>query len=226
MGTMSGNQMPESNEQLRLAGRPENHTPKRLQIVGFKNSGKTTLTEALLRRALELGWITSAIKRHGHGGTPDLPPAGTDASRFFEAGAASSIVSGGGMMLLQGRQEPEKAEDLDPLIRLTETQAAPDLILIEGFKEASHPKIVLVRSVKDWMQLSRLMNIVLVVTAHADLAKQLIGESEGTSSNDGTASDINLLRGSAAIHVFPREQTQHISAWFTDWLKGENHESL
>ncbi|GGO02036.1 molybdopterin-guanine dinucleotide biosynthesis protein B [Saccharibacillus kuerlensis] len=236
MGPLNGSEETGSSERSNIVGSPLKNKPRLLQIVGFKNSGKTTLTEMLLRRAIELGWITSAIKRHGHGGVPDLPPAGTDSSRLFETGAASSIVSGGGVMLLQGRQQPEESEGLDPLIRLTKAYASPDLILIEGFKEEPYPKIVLLRSLEDWRELHRLNHIGLVVVADHTLAKLLMGESAyGRSVHghpghnhpvDGAASNVDLPPVDAAISILSREQTEDITAWFTTWLEGGNDESL
>ncbi|MDO3412358.1 molybdopterin-guanine dinucleotide biosynthesis protein B [Saccharibacillus sp. CPCC 101409] len=179
--------------------------PRLLQVVGFKNSGKTTLTEKLLRLAAARGLRASAIKHHGHGGAPDLPPAGTDASRFFEAGAASSLVSGGGIVLLQGRQAGEAGGELAALISLSAAYARPDLILIEGFKEERHDKIVLVRSEEDWPGLRGLANIRLVAAAGRELAAR-------------------LPRGGAP--VLAREEDEAVADWFANWLEGESDESL
>lgn len=186
---------------------------KKLQVVGFKNSGKTTLTESLIRTALELGFRTSAIKHHGHGGAPDLPPPTTDASRFFRAGAASSIVVGGEVVLLQVRQQQEsdRIDDLDTLIRYTENCA--DLILIEGFKNERYPKIVLLRSLEDWTSLRSLSNIELIVTANEDLQAEVAAARKHADEK-------------SKLPIFSRRQSEDIAAWFTDWLKGDHHESL
>lgn len=188
---------------------------KKLQIVGFKNSGKTTLTENLILAALQLGFRTSAIKHHGHGGAPDLPPPTTDASRFFQAGAASSIVVGGEIVLLQvaQQQESDRIDDLNTLIRYTETYATPDLILVEGFKDERYPKIVLVRSLEDWTSLRLLSNIEVIVTVNEELSAEVKATQEHAD-------------GRSKLPVFSRQQTEQITAWFTKWLKGADHESL
>ncbi|CAM3456874.1 MULTISPECIES: molybdopterin-guanine dinucleotide biosynthesis protein B [Saccharibacillus] len=181
-----------------------------LQIVGFKNSGKTTLAETLLRLASRLGSRVSVIKHHGHGGEPEAPPADTDASRLFGAGAASSVVSGGGLMLMQGRlpESDDGCGELDALIALTQTYARPDLILIEGFKSEAHPKIVLLRSGEDWAELGTLTNIVLVVT------------QESESASHPVLSAHTRLPGSPNVRLLHRQQTEEIEAWFAHWLRG------
>ncbi len=52
-----------------------------LQIVGFQNSGKTTLTEKLIFRASIAGLKAASIKHHGHGGTPDTELSSKDSIR-------------------------------------------------------------------------------------------------------------------------------------------------
>lgn len=199
---------------------------KRLQVVGFKNSGKTTLTERLLHLAAERGLRTSAIKHHGHGGVPEPPPGDTDASRFFAAGAASSLVIGEGVLLLQGREPDDKRNadnqvgrqenELDRLIRLTEAYAEPDLVLIEGFKQAACDKIVLLRSEEDLPELLRLSGIRLVLVPSEALrtllTKRRTGETEG------------FLSG--RLPLLHREDAEGITNWFDRWLKGDSDETL
>lgn len=201
--------------------------PRLLQIVGFKNSGKTTLTESLLRQALGLGWRASAIKRHGHGGAPEPPPEETDASRFFAAGAASSLVAGGGVLLLQGRQPEEQIDDLAALIRLTQAAAAPDLILIEGFKEQPHAKLALVRCAEDWAELRRLANIRLVVAVDEALARRLRAEAAEAPYSGAPAGGGEAPPPHTRIpRIVSRDDTEDIAAWFAGWLRGDHHESL
>lgn len=199
---------------------------KRLQVVGFKNSGKTTLTERLLHLAAECGLRASAIKHHGHGGAPESPPGDTDASRFFVAGAASSLVVGGGVLLLQGREpggrrdidreEHREEDELDRLIRLTEAYAEPDLVLIEGFKQAACDKIVLLRTEEDLPELLRLPGIRLVLVADeqliAALTKQQSEETEGLRTG--------------RLPLLHREDANGIANWFGRWLKGDSDETL
>ncbi|ETP68157.1 molybdopterin-guanine dinucleotide biosynthesis protein B [Planococcus glaciei] len=169
---------------------------KILQIVGFKNSGKTTLMNRLIERAQTSGRKVSAIKHHGHSGIPELPPKGTDSTQFLASGAASSLVYGGGLVQLH-LEEPEA--DLEKFIRFS-LLANPDLILIEGFKGAGYPKIVLVRSQEDWRELGALSNIQLVIV------------------HDGVK-----LENTATVDA---GNIEAIARFFTEWMEGEVDESI
>lgn len=129
-----------------------------LQIVGFKNSGKTTLIENWLEILQDEGLDVSVIKHHGHDGPIELPSSETDSMKYFNKGASSTIVVGNGMVQFHNRREL----DLDQLIKLSMV-ANPDVILVEGFKREPFPKVVLIRSEEDWGNLCSLQNVILVV---------------------------------------------------------------
>jgi molybdopterin-guanine dinucleotide biosynthesis adapter protein len=169
---------------------------KVLQIVGFKNSGKTELMLHLLGIAKESGLMVSTIKHHGHGGEPEMPPASTDSMRFFEHGAASSLVYGGGVVQLHQRKE---AVELDDLVRMAQS-AAPGLVLVEGFKDAGHEKIVLIRSEEDWEELKKLKRIALVIAPKS----------------------VRL----AGAETLERDERQKLKNWFFEWMEGGTDESI
>lgn len=105
-------------------------------ITGWKNSGKTTLTEKLVRELTKRGWRVSTVKHAHH--AFDIDKRGTDSFRHREAGAAEVAVVGGSrwalMQELRGADEPSLAEVIARL-------APCDLVLIEGYKREAHPKI-------------------------------------------------------------------------------------
>lgn len=105
-------------------------------ITGWKNSGKTTLTEKLVAELTRRGYRVSTVKHAHH--AFDIDKDGTDSFRHRQAGAGEvAIVSGTRWALmheLRGEAEPQLN---DILARL----APCDLVLIEGYKRASHPKI-------------------------------------------------------------------------------------
>lgn len=105
-------------------------------IVGWKNSGKTTLVVELVRILSERGLRVSTIKHAHHAFDIDHP--GKDSHMHREAGAVDVIVSSGArwahMHELRGEAEPELA---DLLPRLGEA----DLVIVEGFKRDPHKKI-------------------------------------------------------------------------------------
>lgn len=169
---------------------------KILQIVGFKNSGKTTLMNRFIELARIADKKVAAIKHHGHGGNPDLPSDETDSMQFLESGAASSLVYGNGMVQMH-LQEME--EDVSKFIGFSQL-ADPDLILIEGFKGAPYPKIVMVRSAEDWQSLKDLEKIRLVI-AHSGV---------GLESSKWIEADNQAL----------------IDRFFGEWMEGDKYESV
>lgn len=105
-------------------------------IVGWKNSGKTTLAAALIRELSARGLTVNSIKHAHHSVDVDQP--GTDSYKHREAGAREVLLAGGQrfaiMHELRGAEEPT----LDELL----ARLGPcDWVVVEGFKTHSHPKI-------------------------------------------------------------------------------------
>jgi molybdopterin-guanine dinucleotide biosynthesis adapter protein len=105
-------------------------------ITGWKNSGKTTLTERLVAELTRRGYRVSTVKHAHHDFDIDKP--GADSWRHRGAGASEvAIVSGRRWALmheLRGEEEPKLA---DIVARL----APCDIVLVEGYKRESHDKI-------------------------------------------------------------------------------------
>ena len=105
-------------------------------ITGWKNSGKTTLTERLVAEFRARGFSVSTVKHAHHEFDIDTP--GTDSFRPRAAGAGEvAIVSDRRWALMHElRGETEPTLD-DVLARLSPC----DLVLVEGYKRDQHPKI-------------------------------------------------------------------------------------
>ena len=103
-------------------------------ISGEKNSGKTTLIEAVLPILTIRGYSVAVVKHDGHSFAPDVP--GTDTRRFFDAGAMGTAVFDGEKFMLVKRQTVDETQ-------LFEAFPEADLILIEGLKGSSYPKLFL-----------------------------------------------------------------------------------
>ena len=105
-------------------------------IVGWKNSGKTTLTEKLVAELTRRGWRVSTVK-HAHHGF-DIDSQGADSFRHREAGAMEvAIVSGRRWALMH-----ELRGDDEPTLDAILARLAPcDIVLIEGYKREPHKKI-------------------------------------------------------------------------------------
>ncbi|WP_046176332.1 molybdopterin-guanine dinucleotide biosynthesis protein B [Domibacillus indicus] len=126
------------------------------QIVGYQNSGKTTLMEKLIRAASDLGVKAAAIKHHGHGGVPDYSK---DSDRHHQAGALIAGVEGDGVLQLNIPRESWKLKDILALYSLFPV----DCIFVEGYKKESYPKAVLIRTEED-LPLLELENIQCVIS--------------------------------------------------------------
>ncbi len=124
---------------LRTANEP-NVTPPVVQIVGYKNSGKTTLVTALLRLFVQQGLRVAVIKHDAHQFQMDHP--GTDTYAHTEAGAAAIAITSP-LRTAIIREQPASLEQLiDELVK--GTLDTYDLILVEGFKRERYPKVALV----------------------------------------------------------------------------------
>ncbi len=131
---------------------------KTLHIVGFKNSGKTTLVARWVRLLKNEGLSVAVLKHHGHGGQPTMPDASTDTMQFFDNGADASVVAGGGAVQMLLNAEPGFVE-----LKRWASIGNPDILLIEGYKEQQGEKVVLLREREDWEALRSLDNIRLIV---------------------------------------------------------------
>ena len=105
-------------------------------ISGWKNSGKTCLTERLVAELTRRGYRISTIKHAHHDFDIDKP--GADSFRHRQAGATEvAIVSGTRFAIMHElRNEPEP-----PLTDILARLAPCDLVLIEGYKREPVPKI-------------------------------------------------------------------------------------
>lgn len=129
-----------------------------LQIVGYQNSGKTTVVKKLIQLLAAENFNVATIKHHGHGGKPDVLER-KDSSQHISSGAYASLIEGEGRILLQVEKNNWL---LDEQIKILES-LLPDMILIEGHKNEDYPKIVLIRKVEDLDSLVRLTNIQAVL---------------------------------------------------------------
>lgn len=116
-------------------------THKLFGITGWKNSGKTTLTEKLVQELTKRGYRISTVKHAHH--NFDIDHVGTDSWRHRNAGAAEvAIVSSARYAIMH-----ENLGEEEPSLEVIVGKLAPcDLILIEGYKRESHKKIELRRS--------------------------------------------------------------------------------
>lgn len=115
--------------------------PAVCQIVGYKNSGKTTLICALIPLLQRRGCTVAVIKHDAHQYDMDHP--GTDTWMQRQAGASAiAITSTSRTSVIE-----ERGSSLSELISAF---SGYDYVLVEGFKqEAAYPKIVLIQNEDD-----------------------------------------------------------------------------
>ena len=111
-------------------------TPPLFGVVGWKNSGKTTLMSRLIAELARRGYAVSVIK-HAHANF-EIDHQGRDSFKMREAGACQVALSSpkrfAVMRELGDAPEMSFAEVL--------SFAGPcDLVLVEGFKREAFPKI-------------------------------------------------------------------------------------
>lgn len=134
------------------------NAPSILQIVGYQNSGKTTLVEKIVHALAESEMKVATIKHHGHGGFPEV--AQKDSERHREAGAVVSSVEGAGLLSLSSLRDEWSLQEIIRLYEFFEV----DTILIEGYKAEKYPKVVLLRSAEDIELLYKVENVVAIIT--------------------------------------------------------------
>ncbi|WP_282182318.1 bifunctional molybdopterin-guanine dinucleotide biosynthesis adaptor protein MobB/molybdopterin molybdotransferase MoeA [Aliiroseovarius marinus] len=105
-------------------------------VTGWKNSGKTGLMERLIAHFTAQGLRVSTLKHTHHG--VDLEKPGTDTHRHRVAGAQEVVLASSARIttLHELRDTPEPR-----LAQLIAGLTPCDLVLVEGFKGAPHPKI-------------------------------------------------------------------------------------
>ena len=107
-----------------------------ISIIGKKDAGKTSLVVALTSEWVKRGRRVATIKHGTHPADVDTP--GTDTHRHFNEGMAEKVLMEfpGGRVLF----ERTKA-DGEPLALVRRYLDEVDIVLVEGFKKASLPKI-------------------------------------------------------------------------------------
>lgn len=155
-----------------------------VQIVGYKNSGKTTLVAALVRLLKAEGYRVGTAKHDAHDFTMDHP--GTDTWEHQEAGADVTAISSSSRTAVLSNQSATLEQLLAHMLHL-------DIVLVEGFKQEQYPKLVLIRRADDLPLLDQLHNIRAIV---------VWPEAEALVAGYGHDYSIIRLDETSAIYTF------------------------
>jgi molybdopterin-guanine dinucleotide biosynthesis protein B len=105
-------------------------------LVGWSGSGKTTLMTRLIPELNDRGLRVSTLKHAHHGFDIDQP--GKDSYLHRVAGAVEVLVASAHRWALMHEHRGAPEPGLDELVR----QMTPvDLLMVEGFKRHSHPRL-------------------------------------------------------------------------------------
>jgi len=105
-------------------------------LAGYSGSGKTTLLTKVIPRLVARGLTVSTLKHAHHEFDVDQP--GKDSHAHRMAGATEVLVASSRRFALVHEL---RAEAEPPLATLLRKLAPVDLVLIEGYKAAPHPKL-------------------------------------------------------------------------------------
>jgi molybdopterin-guanine dinucleotide biosynthesis adapter protein len=105
-------------------------------VCGFKNSGKTTLVEKLVRHLTEKGFRVSTVKHAHH--DFDIDHEGRDSFRHRKAGATEVAVVSQQRFAIMHELRGDEPPSLDEIL----LKLSPcDLVIVEGYKRDAHDKI-------------------------------------------------------------------------------------
>ena len=136
-------------------------------ITGWKNSGKTHLMERLVAEFKSWSLSVSTIKNAHHGFDVDQP--GKDSFRHRQAGAQEVLIASEKRWVLMHENSDELQPSLTVLIKKL---SKVDLVLVEGFKQERHPKIEVVRKVRDQNLIAENDPTILAVASDVDISTE------------------------------------------------------
>lgn len=132
------------------------------QVVGYQNSGKTTLISELIHRCRQNNLQVASLKHHGH---EEQHRNGLEKDTDHHQ-ASGSLLTG----LVTDRElqltlpRGDTSWSLDKVIQIYQQHFNFELIVVEGYKQAPYPKVVLLRDNSEASLLDHLKNVVCVIT--------------------------------------------------------------
>jgi molybdopterin-guanine dinucleotide biosynthesis protein B len=178
-----------------------------ISIVGKSNSGKTTLLEKLITELKNRGYKVAIVKHSHH--KDDLDTAAKDTWRFTKAGSELSAINSLDHLAIYRRMD----SFFDPQDISNFVLWDYDILLTEGFKGSSYPKIEVHRSEQGKELLTDPKLLLAVVTdtpidlkvpqfSHGDVAgiADIIEKTIVSKNND---TDLAMLINGKTIPITP-----------------------
>jgi molybdopterin-guanine dinucleotide biosynthesis protein B len=139
--------------------------PYVFQVTGYKNRGKTTLICGLIEQLTKKGYRVGTIKHDGHDFEMDSP--GKDTWNHRQAGAETVAIASANQTAILYNKELV-------LSQLIESLSGLDIIVIEGYKRESYPKIVIVKYPEDIGLLDNSQHVLAAVFWTSQASDQLV----------------------------------------------------
>lgn len=125
-----------------------------IAFIGYQNSGKTTLVEKVIAELTSRGLRVGSVKHHGHHGF-DIDVPGKDSWRHAQAG--SRHVG----LICETRYAEYADTDAElPLDDMLARFIDVDVVIVEGYKTAGLPNVVVARSGVDRLRQETSLNLV------------------------------------------------------------------
>jgi molybdopterin-guanine dinucleotide biosynthesis protein B len=132
-------------------------------VIGWKNSGKTSLMERLVAEITARGFTVSTVKHVHH--DVDLDHPGKDSFRHRAAGASEVVLASAHRFALMREHRGPEPELPAILARM----APVDLVLVEGYKRDAHSKVEVFRLETGHSMIQPDDHLVRAVATDADL---------------------------------------------------------
>ena len=110
--------------------------PPVVTVVGYSDSGKTTVVSSLIRTLTDEGYRIASVKHSPHGHESDRP--GSDTDRQREAGAALVVASSPGKLTAIERVDGDMP--LESIVASIGERI--DMVVAEGFKTSGYVKVL------------------------------------------------------------------------------------
>jgi len=182
-------------------------------FVGEKKSGKTAVLQKVIGWLSEKGYKIGVIKHTGHGFRLDYPE--TDSFKLYEAGAKKIALSGHNQLGMYGDAEPEPGPEQIRDLFLSEM----DLILVEGYRSASIPKVLvaLSQAIPDWAK--ELGGLIAIVSKNKpDFEIKHFGPEQIRELAELVEEYIKKHRGKREVKIYLDERELKIKPFVKDFF--------
>lgn len=128
-------------------------------IVGFKNSGKTYLAQQLITYYTNKKMKVASIKHAHH--QFEIDKENTDSFLHKKAGSKQIIISSSKRWAKIVELNDQKEKNLNELLLEVENS---DIVIVEGYKNESHPKIEIIKKKSKEFLFNKINNVVAIVS--------------------------------------------------------------